>query len=262
MALTIEQIHATADQIAAQGERPTLARVRAALGSGSFSTIGEAMQSWRRQQSEARALSEVQVPEAVADRVQQLQAAAWQTAIEEAERRLASEREALREAREQTATDVREAVRMLEAEAEERDRDLATLRHQLDDAEAVARDALACRQQAEQQAAADAARLGERIKGLEARLTDAVDARKSAEAREVAAVKDAKATGKRLEEVRLGLGKAERVAATAEVRAQACADALRVEQEARQAVAEAHRQALDELRARCAPLPAPQGGEG
>ena len=116
MALSVEQIHAAADQIAAQGERPTLSRVRAALGGGSFSTISEAMQDWREQQSEDHALAEVQVPQVLAERVQQLQAAAWQAAIEEAERRLAAEREALHEAQEQAAGEVaesREAVQTL-----------------------------------------------------------------------------------------------------------------------------------------------------
>ena len=141
MALTIEKIHAAADQIAAQGERPTLNRVRAALGGGSFSTISEAMQEWREQQSEEHALAEVQVPEAVAERVQQLQAAAWQAAMEEAERRLVAEREALHEAQEQAAGEVaeaREAVQTLETEAEELGQALTTLQNQLTDAEVLA----------------------------------------------------------------------------------------------------------------------------
>ncbi|MGP9655946.1 DNA-binding protein [Halomonas sp. AOP35-4E-18] len=169
MALTIEKIHAAADQIAAQGERPTLNRVRAALGGGSFSTISEAMQEWREQQSEEYALAEVQVPEAVADRVQQLQAAAWQAAIEEAERRLAAEREALHEAQEKAAGEVaeaREAVQTLEAEAEERDSELETLRGKRAEAERGWREA-------EQQREAESARLSERLSGLEARLSDA-----------------------------------------------------------------------------------------
>lgn len=43
------------------------------------------------------------------------------------------------------------------------------LRHQLEDPEAVAKDALATRQKAEQQRDADAARLGERIERLTTR---------------------------------------------------------------------------------------------
>ena len=47
MALTVAQIHQAADEIDAEGQRPTLAAVRKRLGSGSFTTISEAMASWR-----------------------------------------------------------------------------------------------------------------------------------------------------------------------------------------------------------------------
>lgn len=48
MALTIQQVHNTADQLQGQGIKPTLAEVRKALGGGSFTTISEAMKSWRQ----------------------------------------------------------------------------------------------------------------------------------------------------------------------------------------------------------------------
>ena len=48
MALTIQQVHNTADQLQEQGIKPTLAEVRKALGGGSFTTISEAMKSWRQ----------------------------------------------------------------------------------------------------------------------------------------------------------------------------------------------------------------------
>lgn len=169
MALTAEKIHAEADKIAAQGERPTLARVRKALGGGSFSTISEAMQVWREQQTQEHALAEVEVPESLSERVEQLKAAAWQSAVEEAERRLSAERSALDEAQAQAAGEVeeaREAVQTLEDEASERDGDLEALRGQLQEAERGWRDA-------EREREAEAARLSERLAGLEARLSDA-----------------------------------------------------------------------------------------
>ena len=52
MALTIQDIHAAADQLQEQGVKPTLAEVRKALGGGSFTTISDAMQSWKREQQE------------------------------------------------------------------------------------------------------------------------------------------------------------------------------------------------------------------
>lgn len=169
MALTPEKIHAAADHIAAQGERPTLNRVRKALGGGSFSTISEAMQSWRAEQAQEHALGEVEIPEAVTERVQQLQAAAWQAAVEEAERRLSVERQALDEAQAAASVEVadaQEAVETLEAEAQERDTEMETLREQLAEAERGWREA-------EQQREAESARLSERLAGLEARLNDA-----------------------------------------------------------------------------------------
>lgn len=171
MALTLDKIHAEADRIHAGGERPTLARVRKALGGGSFTTISESMQSWWQKQSEDHALGEVEVPESLNERVEQLKAAAWQAAIEEAERRLSVERTALDEAQAQAADEVeeaREAVQTLEAEANERDNELEALRRQLEEAQRGWRDA-------EREREAEAARLSERLTGLEARLSDAQD---------------------------------------------------------------------------------------
>ncbi len=169
MALTVDKIHAAADHIAIQGERPTLARVRKALGGGSFSTISEAMQSWRQKQTEEHALAEVEVPQAINERVEQLKAAAWEAAVAEAERRLSAERAALEEAQTQAAGEVaeaQEAVQTLEDEASERDGELETLRGKRAEAERGWREA-------EQQREAESARLSERLSGLEARLNDA-----------------------------------------------------------------------------------------
>jgi hypothetical protein len=52
MALTKDQIWAVADRLAAEGKAPTLAAVRKALGSGSFTTISEAMREWRQRRKE------------------------------------------------------------------------------------------------------------------------------------------------------------------------------------------------------------------
>lgn len=52
MALTKEAIWAVADRLDAAGKPPTLAAVRKALGSGSFTTISEAMREWREQKKE------------------------------------------------------------------------------------------------------------------------------------------------------------------------------------------------------------------
>ena len=68
MAITPEQIIETAEALVERGASPTLAAVRQELGGGSFTTISEALRSWRerRQASQARAES-VQVPARVQD---------------------------------------------------------------------------------------------------------------------------------------------------------------------------------------------------
>ena len=58
MALTTQDIHAAADRLQEQGIKPTLAEVRKALGGGSFTTISDAMQSWKREQQEEQELQQ------------------------------------------------------------------------------------------------------------------------------------------------------------------------------------------------------------
>ena len=62
--LTVEEIHAAADGLDAQGLRPTLQAVRKALGRGSFTTISAAMSSWRP--PEANVMSAEETKEFVA----------------------------------------------------------------------------------------------------------------------------------------------------------------------------------------------------
>ena len=95
MALTIQQVHNTADQLQEQGIKPTLAEVRKALGGGSFTTISEAMKSWRQDNQQEEQLRQVELPSSIAERLQTLGADMWQTAIDIANDRLVKEREAL-----------------------------------------------------------------------------------------------------------------------------------------------------------------------
>lgn len=52
MALTKDDIWSVADRLDAEGKSPTLAAVRKALGSGSFTTISEAMREWHQKRKE------------------------------------------------------------------------------------------------------------------------------------------------------------------------------------------------------------------
>ena len=119
MALTIQQVHNTADQLQGQGIKPTLAEVRKALGGGSFTTISEAMKSWRQDNQQEEQLRQVELPSSIAERLQTLGADMWQTAIDIANDRLVKEREALEsiKAKAQAETDeAQEAVKTLEGE--------------------------------------------------------------------------------------------------------------------------------------------------
>ena len=119
MAITTQQIHAIADQLHEQGIKPTLAEVRKALGGGSFTTISEAMKSWRQDNQQEEQLRQVELPSSIAERLQTLGADMWQTAIDIANDRLVKEREALEsiKAKAQAETDeAQEAVKTLESE--------------------------------------------------------------------------------------------------------------------------------------------------
>ena len=119
MAITIQHIHAIADQLQDQGIKPTLAEVRKALGGGSFTTISEAMKSWRQDNRKEEQLRQVDLPSGINERLQSLGADVWQTAINMANDRLVKEREALDaiKVKAQAETDeAQEAVKTLESE--------------------------------------------------------------------------------------------------------------------------------------------------
>jgi chromosome segregation ATPase len=112
MAITKEQIFQAADQLAAEGEAPTLANVRKALGGGSFTTISEAMNEWKAKQQATTAPLREPAPAAVATRLHELGADIWGIALELANSRLSSEREALETARTQLETAQQEATEL------------------------------------------------------------------------------------------------------------------------------------------------------
>ena len=119
MALTTQDIHATADTLAEQGIKPTLAEVRKALGGGSFTTISDAMKTWRQEQQTEQQLQQIDLPSSIDERLQALGADMWKSAINIANERLTAEREALAvaQAKTQAETDeAQEAVKTLEAE--------------------------------------------------------------------------------------------------------------------------------------------------
>lgn len=169
MAITKTDIHNAADAIAAQGETPTLAKVRAALGGGSFTTISEAMGEWkasRQQQSVVTPIREA-APESITERLHGFAADLWASAMEKANGRLQEEREALDEAR-----------KKIEATLAETQELAAQVSADLDAAQAKIEE----QTQAIEQAGAAAAAQAAQVQDLESRLAAQTDAAHTAAA--------------------------------------------------------------------------------
>lgn len=119
MALTTEQIHATAQELTDQGINPTLANVRSALGGGSFTTIGEALKTWKQAQKDNEKLKEIDIAPQIKDRADVLIGELWQNALDLADERLKLEREALAVAQQQAdnkVAEMAEAIEQMETE--------------------------------------------------------------------------------------------------------------------------------------------------
>ena len=151
MAITTQDIHATADRLAAEGQQPTLAAVRSALGGGSFTTISEAMKVWKAAQLSATAPIREAAPAAVAERMAEVAGEVWSIAQGMANDRLASEREALDAARQEMEQAQAEAAELADQLASDLDTAKAVIEQQ---AQAAALQAGEIERQA-----ADAARL-------------------------------------------------------------------------------------------------------
>ena len=95
MAITVEQVHQVADELAGQGINPTQVAVRKQLGGGSFSTIGEALKSWRAMRDTNAQLAEVIIPAEISERAELLVAQIWEIAQNIANERLQNDRKAL-----------------------------------------------------------------------------------------------------------------------------------------------------------------------
>lgn len=95
MAITKEQIFSVADELVAAGKTATLASVRAAVGGGSFTTISEALKEWRATSVPAPAVLHEPAPAALSDRLAGVINETWAMALDMANGRLQSERDAL-----------------------------------------------------------------------------------------------------------------------------------------------------------------------
>ena len=119
MALTTEKIYAAADQLHADGVVPTQTKLREALGGGSFSTIGEALKSWKQAQQENEQLKRSDMPDGLRDEGVVFIAKLWKEAEQIANASLSVEREAFAEEqakRQAEIEDANEAIATLEGE--------------------------------------------------------------------------------------------------------------------------------------------------
>lgn len=169
MAITKTDIHNAADAIAAAGETPTLAKVRAALGGGSFTTISEAMGEWKASRQQQLVVTPIReaAPESITERLHGFAADLWASAMEKANGRLQEEREALDEARKKMEASVTEAQELADQVSADLDAAQAKIEEQT---------------KALEEAAATAVDDAAKVLSLEAKLTEQTDAAHTATA--------------------------------------------------------------------------------
>ena len=114
MKLTDDQIFTAADELVAEGEKATVAAVRAYLGRGSLTTITKALKTWR----EARKTSNDSVPSApdnLVSRFTSLANGVWRDAYTAAELVFKGEKDALESQMQEQATELEAMTRIADA---------------------------------------------------------------------------------------------------------------------------------------------------
>ncbi|WP_405117869.1 DNA-binding protein [Paenibacillus sp. FSL H8-0317] len=94
MAIDKEQIFLVADELDAEGIKPTLANVRKRLGSGSYTTISELMNEWHKERRDSESpVNKEPTPSKISDKLEEFGVELWNMAVEIASARLQSEKE-------------------------------------------------------------------------------------------------------------------------------------------------------------------------
>lgn len=119
---TLDQIHAAADALAADGKKPTLAAVRAMVG-GSYSTLSPALARWRVEQDQTSSSATItdSVPPVVSQALLIAAATAWREAQSLAQAQIDAERDQLALARAQADEQVSDALAAADASAADAD---------------------------------------------------------------------------------------------------------------------------------------------
>ena len=124
--VTEEQVHAAADALTLRGERPTIERVRAELGTGSPNTLIRHLDTWWSQLGGRlnEQLVQVTIPDAPPS-VALAASAVWRAALEQAEelaqRTLQTEQQQLAQARAAISSEAEAAVQQTRTAGRERD---------------------------------------------------------------------------------------------------------------------------------------------
>lgn len=148
MAITKEQVFAIADELDAAGQSPTLAAVRKALGSGSFTTISEFMSEWKASKASKARIAREAAPAAISERLAELGTEIWAVAMDLASSRLASERAAMAVTHGQLEAEKKQAVELADQLSAELERANANLAKAQADVQAAHSDAQAQQLQA------------------------------------------------------------------------------------------------------------------
>ena len=116
--ITQEQVFKTADELKQQGEHPSVAAVREAIGSGSYSTVNRYLQLWREQQE--KDMVSVDLPAPVEEAYRKAAAIAWAEASRVAGEQVAIVKEKAeqeQQRREEEARDAAAEIERLEQQA-------------------------------------------------------------------------------------------------------------------------------------------------
>ena len=113
--LTIE----TAENLIANGEKPTISNIRKAMGGGSPNDVSEWMREFRHQQQQMAIAKQVPIPESILEQANtqtnQLLNQIWDTARSIANEKLSKERQALNNEREEFEAEISESLEQAES---------------------------------------------------------------------------------------------------------------------------------------------------
>lgn len=176
MALTKQDIWRCADELDAEGIRPTLAAVRKKLGSGSYTTISEAMAEWKNRKQASTLPAQEPLPAAFSEQLAETGNALWAIALAHANARFDEDRKHIEADKEAMQQQLAEATELADTLTLENDR----LRERNAQLEAVERERDRLNDQLADQKRRSAEELNRCMEKVQRRASEAIEARKEA----------------------------------------------------------------------------------